>query len=347
MKASAALAAAAAILAIALPALAQDQPAGWLRRPNLQDLMAVYPPGAIERGESGHATIACVVTVQGTLRGCRVISEGPARAGFGSAAIAITPQLLMKPALKGGAPVESVVKIPFDFPAPGPTTGSHMHGGSPLRLPPTYHVYSNIPWSQAPSVSDLVAAYPKKARAEKVAGRSTLNCLISAAGALATCDIINEEPKGYGFAGAARALSGKFQGPVADDKGQPLKGSFAQVLVNFPADYLDNPTPRIGKPRWVDLPTAEDFNAVYPAAAGKAGILKARVVLDCAVAAGGALAGCQTVSEDPPGYGFGAAAASLAGKFRVSTWTVEGLPTIGGRVSLPIRYELPSVPPGK
>jgi hypothetical protein len=118
-----------------------------------------------------------------------------------------------------------------------------------------------------------------------------------------------------------------------------------QIAVTFAASSLDAQTPVIGKPQWVEVPTVEDFDAAYPTAAGKAGVLKARVVLNCAVTAGGLLTACQAASEDPPGYGFGAGAATLSGKFRVGIWTAEGLPTVGGRVSVPIRYDLSAVPP--
>jgi hypothetical protein len=46
-------------------------------------------------------------------------------------------------------------------------------------------------------------------------------------------------------------------------------------------------------------------------------------------------------SEEPAEFGFGQAALALAPHFRLSVWTEQGLPTVGGRVTLPIRYQLP------
>jgi TonB family protein len=344
MRDLAGVVACAATLAAGAPGLAQDRPADWLKQPSMQELMAVFPAGAIEHGLSGRAVIRCIVTLQGTLRACQVVSETPPGEGFGAAAITLTPQLLMRPALKGGVPVEGTVQIPFNFPSPAATTGSHLPGGSPLEGIPT-RIYSNLPWSQAPSVADLVAAFPKRARAEKVSGRSTLDCVITRTGGLSSCETLNEEPRGYGFSGAARSLMDKFHGPTADGQGKPLQGAHTQVLITFPADYVTTSSPVAGKPRWVALPTVEDFNAAFPAAAGKAGVLKARVVLDCSVAPGGLLTDCKITSEDPPGYGFGAGAAALSGKFRTSIWTAEGLPIIGGQLSIPIRYDLQDASP--
>lgn len=321
---------------------AQDRHPDWLKKPSLQDIMGVFPRAAFEKGLEGRARIRCIVTVQGALRACQVVSESPTGQGFGQAAIIITSQLLMKPALKGGVPVEDEVTIPFEFPNPNPTTGSLLAAGSPLRALPT-RVYSNIPWSAAPTVADVVAAYPEKARKAKVTGRATYDCVIDGDGRLGSCEMLNEQPEGYGFAGAARSLIRKFQGPTKDGQGQPLRGGHTQVLIGF-SDSLDGPDPKIGKPHWVALPAAEDFNAAFPEAATKAGVLKARVVIDCLVGSGGLLSDCRAEAEEPAGYGLGASAATLAGKFRLAIWTVEGLPTVGGRVSVPIRWEMTEAP---
>jgi hypothetical protein len=73
-------------------------------------------------------------------------------------------------------------------------------------------------------------------------------------------------------------------------------------------------------------------------------VLQARVVLNCTVAAGGALNGCQTESENPLGYGFGQGALALTDKVRVSIWSNEGLAVVGGKLRVPIRYDLKEAP---
>lgn len=57
---------------------------------------------------------------------------------------------------------------------------------------------------------------------------------------------------------------------------------------------------------------------------------------------GGSVSDCKVVTEDPAGQGVGQAALSLAPHFRLTTWTAEGLPTVGGTINIPLRYE-----PGK
>ena len=62
-----------------------------------------------------------------------------------------------------------------------------------------------------------------------------------------------------------------------------------------------------------------------------------RTVLNCTVEQGGALGGCKVDSESPAGAG--AVALTLMPRFKVSTWTMEGLPTVGGTIRVPLRYE--------
>jgi hypothetical protein len=91
----------------------------------------------------------------------------------------------------------------------------------------------------------------------------------------------------------------------------------------------------------------EDFTAVIPAAARRAKVYQARVVMACVVGASGSLEDCKAVSEDPGGLGYADAALSLSKFFRLSVWTDEGLPTIGGQVRVPLRFDLTEAMAGK
>ncbi|HEY8571657.1 TonB family protein [Phenylobacterium sp.] len=325
-----------AAMVIAAAALAADTEPGWLKKPTAEDLLSVWPAEAARRGIGGKATVACTVTAQGALRDCKVVSETPAGSGFGAAAIALTPQFLMKPATKDGIAVASEVRIPINF--------DNGMRGSMNRLPQRLDAFqtrliTNMPWIEAPTVADVRAVLPPAAKTKTA--RVTLDCRVAKDGRLTGCDAAREEPSGQGFAKAAKALVGKFRAPTDDGKGGSLVGAHVHLPFTFAPEIANAAAPLIGKPQWAALPGGEDIDRVAPQAARKAGVLKARVVLGCTVGAGGTLTDCKVKTEEPSGHGYDAATLALAQRFRLSVWSAEGLPTVGGQVNVPVRYDLP------
>jgi hypothetical protein len=250
----------------------------------------------------------------------------------------------MKPAMRDGKPVVSGVSIPINFVAPRTATGSRIPGQG-LYAPLMRQVLSNVSWTQAPTYAQVAAAYPLKAREAQVGGRVTLVCKFKEDGRVGGCDALQEEPKRLGFATTAKTLVGEFRGPTVTSDGKSTVGVMTQIPFTFAVEMLDPETRLIGKPRWTALPKGEDVMAGYPNAAVQAGVRQARVVIACDVAPGGRLSGCASEKEEPAGLGFAASALALANAFEVSRWTAEGLPTVGGRIRVPIRYELPEESP--
>lgn len=334
------VAACAASLA-ATAASAQQSGPDWVKRPSPEDLYAAWPAAAWDKGEGGKATIHCVVTALGVLRDCRVVSESPQGSGFGAAALNLSAQFLMRPAMKDGKAVASDVTIPINFSAPGKATGSRIRGQEGM----TRRVIRGLNWIEAPSVADVQAAVSAKAKAEKVTGHATLECGFTKEGRLLNCSTIQEEPKGYQFAAAAKRLVPRFKAPAVDPQGHAVSDALTDLNFTFAPETFDAATPLIGRPNWTRLPEADDLQAVLPEAAKKAGVLKARVVMSCTVVADGSLTGCRPTTEEPPGYGYGEATVQLARTFRLSVWSAEGLPTVGGQVSVPIRYDFTDTQP--
>jgi TonB family protein len=190
-------------------------------------------------------------------------------------------------------------------------------------------------WAEAPSVADIAAAYPAKAKAAGVRGEVNLTCEINRQGHPHDCAALGETPSGYGFGFAARQLAERMR---VGDPG--MNGKEVRVPVTFDPAVLKG-APTVTKPSWAALPSAADFQASFPKAEN--GINKVRVVLACTVAPGGALAGCAVDQEEPAGQGFGEGALALASKFKVGPWSLDGEPTVGAKLRVPIRYELTPV----
>lgn len=109
------------------------------------------------------------------------------------------------------------------------------------------------------------------------------------------------------------------------------------------------PTPAvIANPRWLERPRPEQFYSLYPPEA-LAQRQEGRAVLECIVAADGRLS-CLVISEDPPGWGFGEATLAASRSFRMAPATIDGRPTSGGRVRVPMRWNIadePNRPPAQ
>lgn len=92
-------------------------------------------------------------------------------------------------------------------------------------------------------------------------------------------------------------------------------------------------------PQWVERPSGDDFWPFYPSMALSQGVV-GRVVLDCAVLLD-QRAQCSVAEEQPAGWGFGDAARSISGAFRLSPARQNGRAVEGGRVRVPLRFTFP------
>jgi periplasmic protein TonB len=101
------------------------------------------------------------------------------------------------------------------------------------------------------------------------------------------------------------------------------------------------PTPSvITDPQWLQRPDGRDFARHYPPRALDRG-QEGRVTLDCIVNADGRI-NCTVTGEEPSGWGFGEAAIRISRSFRMAPATRNGAPTSGGRVRVPIRFNVAS-----
>jgi len=210
-----------------------------------------------------------------------------------------------------------------------------LAGCGGLMMAAAAHAQTPVAWVEAPSAAEVAAAYPAKAKAAGVGGAVELTCAIGRTGHPKDCEALAEKPSTYGFGFPARKLAEHLR------LGDPnMTGKEVRIPVTFDPAVLKGPL-TVTQPAWTALPTAEDFQASFPK--GENGVNHVRVVLACTVADGGGLAGCAVDQEEPAGQGFGAGALALAPKFRVGPWSLDGQPTVGAKLRVPIRYELTPV----
>lgn len=108
--------------------------------------------------------------------------------------------------------------------------------------------------------------------------------------------------------------------------------SGGRVLADPPPEPAYPPNPF-----WLIGPGPADIQAAYPERARSLRV-EGVATMSCGVSVIGALENCAVVKEDPPEWGFGAAALSLAPQIRMRTATVGGASVSGGVVVASIRF---------
>lgn len=197
-----------------------------------------------------------------------------------------------------------------------------------------------VVWIDAPTYAETAAAFPERARVTGEGGRALLTCGERADGTLKDCAVADETPGGRGFGAAARKLAARLR---ADRPAGAPVGADVRVIIAFAPQMARGGDYVASNPVWTALPSAADFQASFPKTAN--GVNSVRVTLVCEVVAGGALSACRVESEDPAGQGYGAGALALAPKIRVGLLTVDGVPIVGAKVRVPLRYELTPAKP--
>ncbi|MGE0530126.1 MAG: energy transducer TonB [Hyphomonadaceae bacterium] len=98
---------------IAFPGPSEITNPRWLRQP--RDLARYYPARALARELPGVVSLDCLVDLNGALH-CSVLSETPIGWGFGDAALRISRDYRMVPAMRDGRAVEGRyrMRVPFE-----------------------------------------------------------------------------------------------------------------------------------------------------------------------------------------------------------------------------------------
>lgn len=320
-----------AAVLIATPAVAQEVPPDWIKQPTSDELKSVWPRKALEQGRGGKASLKCTLTARGLIEGCSVESEDPPGQGFGEAALLLVPSFVIKPAMKDGKPVDTAMRIPFDFKTQGSIDGTLLRK-APMVTEPI--------WERAPSFADMAAAWPKGATAEF--GHVSMRCGFTREGLLEKCQILTETPRGQGFARAAnQTVARLFKLRTSPEMASEIAKASVNLPIRFSNPNVNRDAPRtIAEPKWITRVNPEKVVGVYPEAAVKAGVKTGRGVANCMVAADGRLTDCKPATATPEGLGFSEAAVEVAKVMVMNPWSDGGGPVDGVRIKLPVTFNL-------
>jgi hypothetical protein len=156
--------------------------------------------------------------------------------------------------------------------------------------------------------------------------------------------VISESPSGFGFGEASLKLAilSRQDPNIRYDPVKSVKVVFA--FKRHPASIIPKPPLMIEhvitNPAVTYMPRYEDMLKVFPKEALMMHI-PGKALLDCIVTDRGALDPCTIVTETPRGYGFGEAALSLAGLYKMKPGLRDGEPEGGRRVHVPFNFPLP------
>ncbi len=224
-------------------------------------------------------------------------------------------------------------------------------------------------WQREPSAEDFAAKYPAQAKQAGIGGAAAIRCRAKADGNLDRCILLTEEPKGQGFGAAALSLAPLFQltpqaggqsvegavvtvpirfhtGPVIPNYVLNLRPGDAAALVTVlagepPAGAVVFSCPSASEPQrrcrsqrfvWAAWPDSASMLWAIDAADQKTGIS----LIECGVAADGALKACKVGGEATPATR--TALTELASRFRAPPATPDGTPTAGNRVLIEVDW---------
>jgi TonB family protein len=189
-------------------------------------VLVFYPAAARAAGVEGAAVIRCVHNEHMGVKNCALVSETPAGQGFGAAAMAMAAQAPDNPRLDfADEPAKPPQDIEIKFTLHPPEIRPDI-----TTMP---HVVARPTIVTAPTNAQIQAAYPERVLSDQVEGRAAMDCLVTAAGKLASCRIAGELPAGYGFGQATLDLAGDFVMKPRTVDGDPVSGATVRVGVSF------------------------------------------------------------------------------------------------------------------
>lgn len=290
-------------------------------KPSGRAIESVFPASLRGQTLAADVRMRCFIDVAGKPKRCEILDERPYGLGLGKIATDLmVRQGQFKPRTVDGQPVDGG-QVEF--------TLVITESGRQQSL------ITKPVWEAAPRLEEMAAAWPADRQGDEAV--VVLRCTMRRSGELEQCRAINEADKV--MIGTARALSERFRARLTTEDAKRAAGAVVVVSLRFfnPAGASGQER-RVRAPDWIVTPDAKAIQAVYPAQAADAEISSGRGVADCLVGPDGALVDCRVAAERPVDAGFGEAAVLVAGSLKLNLWSLDGRPTVGSRIRLPIEF---------
>ena len=327
--------------------------ADWAEKPSVDQVANAYPKMPLLLSLEGSATLSCQVTAGGILENCAVVDESPKELGFGNAALSLTPFFRLRPEIRDGRPAVSDVRIPIRFlmpeplplvqPGPPTSPGALKLAKELVRIdgrPDTFRQFyamkgQLLEYTRTPGASIEVRRTASAATRGAAEARldeildsmaATYASLLSEAELADLLRNARSEHPAF-FIKQNRALS-EVDANLNQEFSLRMRIAARAGLCERRACTPDRDfglarqgdTPRkitIALPIWLEQPTLDQIENARPPLAKLVGI-EGRVQMACGIAPLGIADTCAVTEESPKGLGFGAAALSLRGYFRLS-----------------------------
>jgi TonB family protein len=347
---------AAALAWATLGAKSIQQP-DWATKPSSEDIGRSYPLLANSLRLEGFTVLRCRVDPQGALKDCKATDERPDGLGFGAAALTMVDRFRINPKTIDGLPAEGgKVSIPIRFrqhpapPEPPPLSPTPEALALARQMMAAQDAERGIDASinrardrllhvSMPGVSDAarrrgvdaLMAAAESSKADEVDLRAKIYATVfpveemkahTAFAATSAARVLRER------SAELRALSAKRQRAHSLAVRRAAHDIFcAQIDCRAERDFANgrapaNETSTVYEPTWTQQPSEDQILRAYPVVA-KMLLVEGYAGLVCHSTSLGMLDQCRVYAESPAGLGFGAAAISNAGLYRLRLGTAQ------------------------
>jgi Gram-negative bacterial TonB protein C-terminal len=195
----------------------------WAKAATFEELAAAYP--AKGAGVEGYAAAHCRLERDGDkaglLRDCRIVKEAPDDAGFGRAALGLTPRFRVEPATLANLPRSAPIFVDVAIRLPPPSAADARAITAPQ-------------WVTGLDPKTVQKLFPPEAAAQGLkTGRGIARCTVGADGQLNGCTPEPGEPSGLGFSEAAVRLVSGMKMNLWSADGAPVQGGVIQIPIRL------------------------------------------------------------------------------------------------------------------